>query len=173
MVLMTSDTPALTAFSHLTLPVDDLAVAEAFYVGLLGARVGRRFDRDTFVRLRPERAPEADADNSPLHLSLVLDATLELQLFLQRNRPRRPLAPHPHVAFRVSPAELRRLQGRLAQQGVPTDGPRRLGPPGHASVYFADPSGNLLELETTGYEGAVTPGPPDLDRLAHAWRPAV
>jgi hypothetical protein len=49
---------------------------------------------------------------------------------------------------------------------VPIDGPRRLGPPGQASVYFADPFGNTLELVTTGYEGVVLDGPPDVGRLA-------
>jgi hypothetical protein len=42
------------------------------------------------------------------------------------------------------------------------DGPRRLGPPGHASVYFADPFGNLLELATMGYTSRVIEGLPDI-----------
>ncbi|MCY1078883.1 VOC family protein [Archangium lansingense] len=45
------------------------------------------------------------------------------------------------------------------------DGPRRLGPPGHASVYFADPFGNVLEFVTMGYRGPVTDGPPDVSVL--------
>jgi hypothetical protein len=48
---------------------------------------------------------------------------------------------------------------------VPIDGPRRLGPPGHASVYFADPFGNTLELVTMGYAGSVSDGPPNVARL--------
>ena len=48
---------------------------------------------------------------------------------------------------------------------VLVDGPRRLGPPGHASVYFSDPFGNTLELVTTGYQGSVVEGPPDVSVL--------
>ena len=77
--------------------------------------------------------------------------------------------PHPHLALTVDAADLLRFQARLRASGVPTDGPRRLGPPGHASVYFADPFGNSLELVTTGYEGAVQNGPPEMSALGHEW----
>ncbi|MET0389499.1 MAG: VOC family protein [Polyangiales bacterium] len=164
--------PAIEDTAHLTLPVSDLALAEAFYVELLGAQLLRRMDRATFLTQRPERAQEADADNSPLHLALKLGDSPELHLFLIRSHQRRPPAPHPHIALRVDPDLLDRFCTRLTQAGVPLDGPRRLGPPGHASVYFADPWGQLLELVTTGYQGPVELGPPDVSRLAHTWQPA-
>jgi hypothetical protein len=44
------------------------------------------------------------------------------------------------------------------------DGRRRLGPPGHASVYFAEPFGNRLERVTLGCESAVLEGAPDVSK---------
>jgi catechol 2,3-dioxygenase-like lactoylglutathione lyase family enzyme len=75
-------------------------------------------------------------------------------------------ARHPHIAFDVDHDALDRWIERLAAAGIRVDGPRRLGPPGHASVYFCDPFGNLLELATMGYRGTVAMGPPDLDAIA-------
>ncbi|MGC4090298.1 MAG: VOC family protein [Polyangiaceae bacterium] len=160
-----SAAPSIDRFHHITLPVHDLEQAEKFYVGLLGATLLRRFDRATFLRMRPERAHEADADNSPLHLAVSFVDTPELHLFLQRQRSKPTPPPHPHLALNVDADELDVFIERLRNACVPIDGPRRLGPPGHASVYFADPSGNTLELVTTGYQGNVTLGPPDVSRL--------
>lgn len=154
--------PLLDGFAHLTLPVHSLEVAEQFYVSLLGAKLVRKFDRETFLRMRPERAHEVDADNSPLHLAVLFHDAPELHLFLQKNRSKPVPAPHPHLAMNVDADELDRCMERLRDAGVPFDGPRRLGPPGHASVYFTDPFGNLLELVTLGYAGAVREGPPDV-----------
>ena len=157
--------PRIDGFAHLTLPVHDLAVAEAFYAGVLGATVVRRLDRERFLSLRPERAAEADADNSPLHLAIAFHDTPEVHLFLQRNRAVPVPPPHPHLAMNVEPEDLDVFIARLKAAGVKVDGPRRLGGPGHASVYFADPFGNTLELVATGYEGPVTFGPPDVSSL--------
>jgi catechol 2,3-dioxygenase-like lactoylglutathione lyase family enzyme len=172
MTTTTTAAPRLEGLDHITLPVHDLGPAEQFYVGLLGATMLRRFDRETFVRHRPERAHEADADNSPLHLAVHFGAAPELHLFLQKGRSKPAPVPHPHLALRVDPGRLDAFTARLRAAGVPVDGPRRLGPPGHASIYFADPSGNLLEIVTTGYEGAVLEGPPDATRLGWLPRPA-
>ncbi|MCB9760137.1 MAG: VOC family protein [Alphaproteobacteria bacterium] len=160
-----TNAPPIHGFSHITLPVGDLDVAERFYVGLLGATKLRRFDRETFLRYRPDRADEADADNSPLHLEIRFPGTTELHLFLQRGLAPRTPAPHPHYALSVAPGDLDAFTARLRDAGVPVDGPRRLGPPGHASVYFADPFGNTLELATFGYTGEVASGAPDVSVL--------
>src|SRR6478609_8554621 len=111
--------------AHLTFPVRDLAAAETFYVGVLGATLVRRMDRDAFLRLRPDRAVEADADNSPLHLAVRFGESPELHLFLQRALGDRAVAPHPHLALEVSAADLLVLRDRLVAAGVPVDGPRR------------------------------------------------
>lgn len=160
---------AYTGVAHTTLPVDDLLRAEAFYVGLLGAELRRRFDRETFLRHQPGRAAEADADNSPLHLELGFGGAHELHLFLQRRFvPTRP-EPHPHTAFSVSAVDLDAVHARLLAAGTPLDGPRRLGPPGHASLYFVDPFGHLLELVTLQYPRPIPFGPPDVRALGDAF----
>jgi catechol 2,3-dioxygenase-like lactoylglutathione lyase family enzyme len=160
--------PRIDVIHHLTLPVNDLARAEAFYVGLLGATLLRRFGREELFAHRPERIEEADADQSPYHLEVRFHDTPEIHLFLQRGRLAPTPPPHPHLAFAVDHDELDAFTARLREAGVPVDGPRRLGPPGQASVYFADPFGNTLELTTMGYRGEVEIGPPDVKRLAHA-----
>jgi catechol 2,3-dioxygenase-like lactoylglutathione lyase family enzyme len=160
--------PAIDSVAHVTIPVADLDRAEAFYVDLLGAKLVERFDRATFLRYQRGRAAEADADNSPLHLVLKFGDSPEFHLFLQRGLERRVPAPHPHIALQVDADELDAFRSRLCDAGVPIDGPRRLGGPGHASLYFADPWGQLLELVTTGYSGEVQHGPPDASKLGHA-----
>jgi catechol 2,3-dioxygenase-like lactoylglutathione lyase family enzyme len=155
----------ILGISHLTLPVTDLELAERFYVGTLGLALERRIDREALLRLVPERAAELDADDGPLHLQLRCGG-MQLDLFLRREPLRGPLPPHPHLAFEVGPDDLGPLAARVGAFGVPLDGPRRLGPPGHASIYFTDPFGNLLELATMGYRGGdLVVGPPDLVAL--------
>ncbi|APR81147.1 Hypothetical protein A7982_06494 [Minicystis rosea] len=160
-----TNAPPIHGFAHLTFPIFDLDVAERFYVGVLGAQLVRRFDHPTFLRFRPDRAAEVDADNSPLHLAVAFPGAPEVHLFLQKDRKKTAPVPHPHLAMSVEPGDLDGFVERLKTAGALVDGPRRLGPPGHASVYFADPFGNTLELVTMGYEGKVTEGPPDVTRL--------
>jgi catechol 2,3-dioxygenase-like lactoylglutathione lyase family enzyme len=159
---------SLDSVAHVTIPVGDLAEAEAFYIGLLGAKLLRRFDREAFLAGRPERAAEVDNENSPLHIALRFGDSPEFHLFLRRGLPRRTPPAHPHVALQVDADELDSFRARLMAAGVPLDGPRRLGPPGHASVYFADPWGQLLELVTLGYHGEVMSGPPNASKLGYA-----
>jgi catechol 2,3-dioxygenase-like lactoylglutathione lyase family enzyme len=151
----TTAAPPIEGFHHIALPVHDLDSAEGFYVGLLGATPLRKFDR----------APEADADNSSLHLAVRFQDGPELHLFLEKQRAKTVPAPHPHLAMSVDSDQLDAFVLRLRAAGVPIDGPRRLGPPGHASVSFGDPSGNTLELVTMNYEGPVLEGPPHVSKL--------
>jgi catechol 2,3-dioxygenase-like lactoylglutathione lyase family enzyme len=139
--------PALVGVNHLTLPVGDLGVAEHFYVELLGLELVRRVDA--------------------MHIALRCGA-VELHLFQESGHHRTKLEPHPHLAFEVDLDAFARFQARLAQHGVAYDGPRRLGPPGHASIYFPDPWGNLLELATFSHPGGIPIGPPDLRALEAA-----
>lgn len=158
---------------HITIPVRDLEVAERFYVGLLGAELVLRVDEAFLSRaggpLPPERRADLSGPNSPLHLGVQLGAGPRIDLFLNPGWTPAPLYPHPHWAFGVATADLLPLQARLHQAGVPTDGPRRLGPPGQASVYFKDPFGNLLEFMTTGFPEPLPIGGPDLSRLSHSF----
>lgn len=162
---MITPAPPLDGFHHITLPVHDLEAAERFYVGVLGARLVRKLDREAFSSVHPERAAEADADNSPLHLCVRAGDGPELDLFLQRNGKKPVPAAHPHLALRVDGDQLDTFAARLRVAGVPLDGPRRLGAPGQASLYFADCSGNTLELVALSYPGAALEGPPDVSKL--------
>lgn len=151
--------------SHFTLPVGDLDVAQRFYVDQLGFHLERRIDATNFRGHRPERESELEAANSPFHLAVRVGGEASLDLFLQRGLARAALRPHPHFAFAVSSAGLREKKRELEEAGVRVDGPRRLGPPGQASLYFSDPWGNLLELVCMGWTDDVALGPPDLSKL--------
>jgi catechol 2,3-dioxygenase-like lactoylglutathione lyase family enzyme len=160
--------PRVHGVDHVTVPCLDLDVAEAFYVGLLGARVLMRVDRG-FLR---KVGRDADAEAGAIHTSLVFSGGPRIDLFVQRDAQPPLLAGHPHLAFGVSPSTMLEWKRRLAKAGVPTCGPTRLGPPGQASLYFNDPSGNHLELVTRGFLPDIPVGPPDMASLAHEWRPA-
>lgn len=158
---------------HFTLPVRDMALAERFYLGLLGAELIMRVDEEFLLRvggpMPPERRAELGGPNSPIHTSIRLGESPRIDLFLQPAH-RATVLPHPHFAFAVRAEDLVALAAVLNRAGVPTDGPRRLGPPGQASLYFNDPFGNHLELTTMGFYAPIPVGAPDLSRLDYEWR---
>jgi catechol 2,3-dioxygenase-like lactoylglutathione lyase family enzyme len=158
--------PRVRGLDHATLPCHDLGVAEAFYVGVLGARVLMRVD-EAFLR-KVGRMDDADA--GAIHTSVVFSGGPRIDLFVQQDGQAPARAGHPHHAFFVPPGELLRWKKRLGDAGVPTFGPTRLGPPGQASLYFNDPFGNHLELVTHGFVPPIPAGPPDMGSLAYAWR---
>lgn len=159
------------AVDHITLPIRDLDVAQRFYVGVLGARLVERFDAETFLRYRPGREDELSGPNSPLHVSVQLGDGPHLDLFLQVDGQPAIARANPHLAFEVNDgAALDVAMDHLASWHVAFDGPRRLGPPGQASVYFFDPFGNKLELMTNDYPREIEIGAPDWVALAAAAR---
>ncbi|HEY8091213.1 MAG TPA: VOC family protein [Polyangiaceae bacterium] len=160
--------PRVFGLDHVTLPCKDLRVAEEFYIGLLGARVLMRVDA-AFLR---KVGRHADADAGAIHTSIVFSTGARLDLFIQPDGQPPPLAGHPHHAMAIGPGAMLRWKKRLNDAGVPTFGPTRLGPPGQASLYFNDPSGNHLELVTHGFVPDIPIGPPDMETLAYEWRGA-
>jgi len=111
--------------------VDDLTIAQPFYEELL--------DSPAFAAA-PER-----------HLFFKLKHGM-LLLFDARSTsdPTSELPPHGatgrgHLAFRVEEAELPGWRARLADLGIAIE-KEWTWPNGAPSVYFRDPSGNLLEL---------------------------
>jgi catechol 2,3-dioxygenase-like lactoylglutathione lyase family enzyme len=157
---------------HVTIPVRDLDVAERFYVGVLGADVIMRCDEAFFAGRGQATALRTSTgkDVSPLHTSLSFGAGPRIDLFLQSWGQPAPEQPHTHFAFSVAPSQMLRWQARLTAQGIPSDGPRRLGPPGQASLYFNDPFGNHLEIQTLGFGLAIPIGPPNMEGLVYQWR---
>jgi catechol 2,3-dioxygenase-like lactoylglutathione lyase family enzyme len=155
----------LAGIDHITIPCKDLRVAEDFYVGLLGARVMLRIDVAALKRFgRPDHEIPGG-----VHLSLVFAGGPRLDLFESSAGQPPGEVGHPHVALYVPPGRMLGWKKRLADAGVPTFGPTRLGPPGQASLYFNDPFGNHLELTTLGFTGEIPVGPPDMTALAYAW----
>jgi catechol 2,3-dioxygenase-like lactoylglutathione lyase family enzyme len=152
---------------HITIPCRNLAVAEAFYVGVLGARVMLRVNAD-FLR-RMGRA--ADAEAGAIHTSVVFDGGSRVDLFIQQDGQPPAAAGHPHYAFAVSPGDMLAWKARLNRHGIPTFGPTRLGPPSQASLYFNDPFGNHLELVTIGFVPDIPVGAPDTAALEYSvWK---
>ena len=127
----------LAGIDHITIPVKDLEVAEQFYAGVLGGEVVFRGDSSWVTPGGQEPTP---------HISVIIGNSPKLNLFLQDCG--QPLAHqgNPHIAFQVKGEDLIEWQIFLHSNGIPTDGPRRMGPPGQASLYFDDPFGNHLEL---------------------------
>lgn len=154
-------TGRIRGIDHLTLPVADLDAAEQFYVGVLGARVLMRVTPGMVAALgRP-----GDVSRS-LHITVQLGDSPRIDLFQQGHGWPPATQDHPHLALAVAPEDLLPLQSHLESCGVATEGPRRLGPPGQASVYFYDPFGNHLELCCMGFQGEVPVGAPDMAGLA-------
>jgi catechol 2,3-dioxygenase-like lactoylglutathione lyase family enzyme len=160
---------------HVTMPVRDLEIAEQFYVGLLGGDVVMRCD-EAFFRARgveTKMHTSTGKDLSPLHLSLSFGSGPRLDLFLQSWGQPTVEQPHTHLAFRIPASKMMHWKDKLASEGIPSDGPRRLGPPGQASLYFNDPFGNHLELQTLGCDLEIPMGPPDMESLVYQWRPRI
>jgi catechol 2,3-dioxygenase-like lactoylglutathione lyase family enzyme len=157
---------SVRGLDHVTIPCLDLRTAEEFYVGILSARVLMRID-EAFLR---KVGRFDDADKGAIHTSIVFSGGPRLDLFIQSEGQPPRHAGHPHYAFHVSPDTLLKWKRRLNDAGVPTWGPTRLGPPGQASLYFNDPSGNHLELVTRGFVAEIPVGAPDMNALVYEWR---
>jgi catechol 2,3-dioxygenase-like lactoylglutathione lyase family enzyme len=158
--------PRLRGLEHLTIAVTDLAEARRFYCEVLGGRVMMVVDDAFLAKL--DRPPAPDNGEGSHHVSVYLGGTTRVDLFLQHAGQPALTIGHPHYAFAVPARDLPAWQRRLAAAGAAIDGPLRLGPPGHASIYFNDPFGNHLEITCMGYTGAVEQRPPIGTKLAWA-----
>lgn len=161
--------PKLRYVDHITIPCGDLETAEAFYVGVLGAKVMMRIDPKLLQRMG-WTAEQIEAGRA-VHLSLTLAAGPRIDLFCYPEGEPKPLADmHPHIALKASPNDYLHWKRRLEAQGVTTTEIRRPGPPGQASFYFNDPFGNHLEIITLGFvDWTLTPGVPDRSHLDYEW----
>jgi catechol 2,3-dioxygenase-like lactoylglutathione lyase family enzyme len=158
--------PRLRGVEHFTIPVKDLAVARRFYCDVLGGALFMTIDDAALKKFG--RPPAPNGGEGSHHLSVYLGGTTRVDLFLQQVGQTAPALGHPHYAFAVPARDLPKWQRRLAAEGVAMDGPLQLGPPGQASIYFDDPSGNHLEITCLGFTGAVEQRPPMHARIARA-----
>ena len=154
----------LRAVDHITIPVHDLAVARRFYCEVLGATYLMIVNDETLHK--HGRPPANNQGEGSHHVSVLVGGETRVDLFLQRTGQARPEQGHPHYAFRVPPGHMLKWKSRLESQGIPTEGPLQLGPPGQASLYFNDPSGNHLEVVTLGFTGDAEVRAPQMTRLA-------
>lgn len=168
-VLAGLGSPRLHGLDHVTIPVHDLAVARRFYCDVLGAI--HMLTIDDAALQRYGRPPAPDGGDGVHHVSVLLGGQTRVDLFLQREGQARAELGHPHHAFRIAPGQMLAWKRRLESRGVPTEGPLQLGPPGQASLYFNDPSGNHLEVTTMGYTGAIEVGAPRMSRLTYTYAP--
>lgn len=168
-VLTSLGAPRLHGIDHVTIPVHDLAVARTFYCDVLGAI--HMLTVDDAALQKYGRPPAPDRGNGVHHVSVLLGGQTRVDLFLQREGQAKAELGHPHHAFRIAPGQMLAWKQRLASRGIPTEGPLQLGPPGQASLYFNDPSGNHLEVTTMGYTGASEVGAPQMSKLAYAYVP--
>jgi catechol 2,3-dioxygenase-like lactoylglutathione lyase family enzyme len=155
--------PRLRAVDHVTLPVQNLDESRRFYCDVLGATLFMTIDDEALRRFGRPSAGDGDGVH---HHSLLVGGSTRVDIFQQRNGQPPALVGHPHLAFRVPPGEMLWWKTRLESAGVPTEGPLQLGPPGQASLYFNDPSGNHLEISCLGFTRAIPIGAPQMARLA-------
>lgn len=130
---------------HLAFPVNDLALARSFYVGVLGCGVGRSdamwidfdfYGHQIVAHLSPVRsgdvtANHVDGDNVPVpHFGLILEWD-EWQSLAERVRNAGiSFVIEPHIRFAGKPGE-------------------------QATMFFRDPTGNALEFKAFKHEGQI------------------
>ena len=130
---------------HLAFPVRDLDEARSFYGGLLGCREGRSAD--------------AWVDFDFFGHQIVAHLSPGEATDKAHNRVDGEPVPVRHFGVILSLPEWHEIAGKLRENGVrfliePTV--RFRGQPGEqATMFFADPSGNALELKAFANDGMV------------------
>lgn len=123
---------------HLALRVHDLAAAEGFYCGLLGARIGRRSGRWIDFDLGGHQIT--------VHLDAAMDVPEEAGNDVDGDR-----VPVPHFGVVLDLETWRSYADALGARGARfVLGPRTRfeGQPGEQGTFFLrDPSGNALEFK--------------------------
>ena len=85
---------------HITFPCDDLAAAEEFYIGLLGAKLVLRIDQRLLMRMG-WAAADIERNRAP-NLSVTFGGGPRLELFDYPMGKQAEAAMHPHVALMVA-----------------------------------------------------------------------
>ena len=150
----------LTEIDHTVLAVEDLDMAEHFYVNVLGqiipASIRSRSMRttDTLIRAGRLRARGHNEARVPAGHSNVNIGDTVLALFLQQGHVQEPppeqLRGVPRICFHVTAEQIDRAVGVFRLHKVPFDGPVEYAAPSPVarSIYFKDPSRNFLELSS-------------------------
>ncbi len=113
---------------HLAILVADLAGAEAFYCGVLGFRIERRW-------------AEKDGTTRSIWLKVGNDALLMLEKAEPKAARRAEGGGGWHMlAFTIDATDRARLEAKLAKRGIAIEGRTDY------TLYFRDPEGNRLAL---------------------------
>jgi len=147
--------------------VDDLVLAEQFYVEILGkgifgsGSVESRYllSTDELLELRrrsASRANTADREpdfwtNRPPYMNVIVgDAKVSVYVADRhiQEPPPEQLRGLPRLAISATAEQIQRATAVLARHEAPFEGPVQHAPPCPAaqSLYFKDPAGNFLEL---------------------------
>jgi catechol 2,3-dioxygenase-like lactoylglutathione lyase family enzyme len=125
-----------SAILESALYVTDLAVAEAFYAGILGLqRIAKAEGRHVFFRCGQGVLLLFNAEATSVAPSP--DASLPV--------PPHGAAGQGHLCFAASADEIVRWKAALQQKGIAIEADFEW-PNGGRSIYFRDPSGNSLEF---------------------------
>ena len=121
------------SIDHIAIISSDYQKAKAFYVAKLGFNVKKeveRKDRDDFI------------------ITLEAPNGIEIELFIERNPPRRVTRPEAaglrHLAFRVQ--DIEESVEKLNKKGIETEEIRIDPQNGKRMTFFMDPDGLPLEL---------------------------
>ena len=121
------------SIDHIAIISSDYQKAKDFYVDKLGFKVKReveRKDRDDFI------------------ITLEAPNGIEIELFIERNPPRRVTRPEAagmrHLAFRVQ--DIEESVEKLNKKGIETEEIRIDPQNGKRMTFFMDPDGLPLEL---------------------------
>jgi len=129
----------ILGIDRITLPVQDLKLAEQFYVGILGGR--------TLFRVYENQVKEED--DRPPQIAIAIADSLRIDLVLQTGKPSLPDFPRSRLAFQVRREELRSWQVFLETNGILTEGIKQDEISGKTFLDFNDPFGNQLQLSAS------------------------
>lgn len=131
--------PEISRVLETVLYVDDLAEARAFYGGVLGLAEA----------LEDKRMLAYDVSGQGMLLVFQRGSSLETITMAGGTIPPHDGTGPAHAALAVPADALEPWEHHLVRHGVDIEG-RASWPRGGRSIYFRDPSGNLLELATPG-----------------------
>lgn len=128
-----------SGISHFAIKVRDLKAAEAFYCGVLGLAVAKRWPHPGGLGERSLWLETGDREGTFLALEMAEPAP---QLSAPPERGVAPTANGGHhlLALRIDPSQRASFEARLAAAGVTVSHRTAF------TIYCADPEGNLLGL---------------------------
>ena len=131
--------PKLSRILETALYVEDLAAAEKFYTEVLG------------LPLLAKQKGRHRVFTVGKDILLIFYAPKTLK---DKTTPHGAKGPG-HLAFEVSQKEYERWKRHLAEKKIKIEEEVVWRKPNHRSIYFRDPSGNILEIATPGIWSAI------------------